>query len=58
MSDAERGRLDELRKGVFAHAMSWSEEDGTAVYVGGAANRVVSRSELMAEASAEALETY
>ena len=43
---------------MFAHAMSWSEEEGTAVYVGGAANRVVSRSELMAEASAEALESY
>ncbi|TFK87888.1 terpenoid cyclases/Protein prenyltransferase [Polyporus arcularius HHB13444] len=39
-SDADREMLDELRKGIFAHAMSWSEEDGTAVYVGGAANRV------------------
>ncbi len=44
-SDADREMLDELRKGIFAHAMSWSEEDGTAVYVGGAANRVVSFSD-------------
>ena len=27
---------------MFAHALSWSEEEGTATYVGGAANRVVS----------------
>ena len=31
-----------MRKRTFAHVMSWVEEEGTATYVGGAANRVVS----------------
>ncbi|KAI0738353.1 terpenoid cyclases/Protein prenyltransferase [Daedaleopsis nitida] len=39
-SDADRERLAELRKRTFAHVMSWVEEEGTATYVGGAANRV------------------
>ncbi|KAI0750474.1 terpenoid cyclases/Protein prenyltransferase [Fomes fomentarius] len=39
-SDAEREGLDELRRRTFAHVLSWSEEEGTASYVGGAANRV------------------
>ncbi|KAI0350797.1 terpenoid cyclases/Protein prenyltransferase [Trametes cingulata] len=39
-SDAEREKLDALRKQTCAHVLSWTEEEGTAVYVGGAANRV------------------
>jgi hypothetical protein len=34
--------LDNLRKSVFVDALSWSEEDGTAKFVGGPSNRVVS----------------
>ncbi|KAH9850861.1 terpenoid cyclases/Protein prenyltransferase [Lenzites betulinus] len=39
-SDAERAQLDALRRETFAHALSWTEEEGTALYVGGAGNRV------------------
>ncbi|OSC97259.1 terpenoid cyclases/Protein prenyltransferase [Trametes coccinea BRFM310] len=39
-SDAEREKLDLLRRDTFAHVLSWTEEEGTALYVGGAANRV------------------
>ncbi|KAI0824323.1 terpenoid cyclases/Protein prenyltransferase [Trametes gibbosa] len=39
-SDVEREKLDALRKQTFAQVLSWTEEEGTAVYVGGAANRV------------------
>ncbi|TBU21726.1 terpenoid cyclases/Protein prenyltransferase [Dichomitus squalens] len=39
-SDVERETFEELRKQMFAHALSWSEEEGTTTYVGGAANRV------------------
>ncbi len=31
-----------MKKQTFAHALSWSEEEGAETYVGGAANRVVS----------------
>ncbi|CDO76230.1 hypothetical protein BN946_scf184644.g4 [Trametes cinnabarina] len=39
-SDWERDKLDKLRRDTFAHVLSWTEEEGTALYVGGAANRV------------------
>ncbi|KAI0628312.1 terpenoid cyclases/Protein prenyltransferase [Trametes polyzona] len=39
-SDGEREKVDELRRRTCAHVLSWTEEEGTAVYVGGAANRV------------------
>ncbi len=42
-SAAERESLDELRRRTFAHVLSWSEEEGTASYVGSTANRVVSK---------------
>lgn len=41
-SDVERERFEEVKKQTFAHALSWSEEEGAETYVGGAANRVVS----------------
>jgi hypothetical protein len=34
--------LDDLRKSVFADALSWSEEEGTSKFVGGNGNRLVS----------------
>ncbi|PIL34579.1 hypothetical protein GSI_03358 [Ganoderma sinense ZZ0214-1] len=39
-SDVERERFEEVKKQTFAHALSWSEEEGAETYVGGAANRV------------------
>ncbi|KAI0324706.1 terpenoid cyclases/Protein prenyltransferase [Cubamyces sp. BRFM 1775] len=39
-SDAEREKLDALRRETCAHVLSWTEEEGTALYVGGSANRV------------------
>ncbi|EIW52190.1 terpenoid cyclases/Protein prenyltransferase [Trametes versicolor FP-101664 SS1] len=39
-SEAEREKLDALRKQTCAHVLSWAEEEGTELYVGGAANRV------------------
>ena len=41
-TEEARERLDALRKAMFAHVLAWTEEEGSAIYVGGAANRVVS----------------
>ena len=38
--------LDDLRKSLFADALSWNEDDGTAKLVGGQGNRVVSLSSM------------
>ncbi|OJT05424.1 Protein farnesyltransferase subunit beta [Trametes pubescens] len=39
-SEAEREKLDALRRQTCAHVLSWAEEEGTELYVGGATNRV------------------
>ncbi|KAI0668066.1 terpenoid cyclases/Protein prenyltransferase [Trametes maxima] len=39
-SDAGREKADALRRQTCAHVLSWAEEEGTELYVGGVANRV------------------
>jgi hypothetical protein len=49
--DTKTLEVDELRKRVFCDALSWTEEEGGSVIVGGKDNRVVGPSPLAPPAS-------